>query len=221
MRPATPQQTAGLPPLPDRLRHVYWIGGGSGSGKSTVARRVADGCGLRVYSTDEAMAGHAERSKPEDVPLLTAFVAMDMDARWVYRSPADMLATFHWFRGEGFHLVVEDLLRLAPQPVVVEGFRLLPDLVEPLLADRDHAVWLLPTPEFRRAVFDGRGGPSWPLLARTGHPERALRNLLERDRMFTERLAAETRHLGLRTVEVDPATTEEAVVERVVGVFGC
>jgi hypothetical protein len=30
-------------------------------------------------------------------------------------------------------------------------------LVKPLLAESGHAVWLLPTPEFRRAAFDSRG----------------------------------------------------------------
>jgi dephospho-CoA kinase len=44
-----------LPALRARLRHVYWIGGGSGAGKSTIARRVAGRHGLRVYATDDAM----------------------------------------------------------------------------------------------------------------------------------------------------------------------
>ncbi|WP_202880681.1 hypothetical protein [Kribbella amoyensis] len=38
--------------------------------------------------------------------------------------------------GEGFGLIVDDLLRLPAVPTVVEGFRLLPELVEPLLTDR-------------------------------------------------------------------------------------
>jgi len=33
--------------LRERLRDVYWIGGGSGAGKSTVARRLAAQYGLR------------------------------------------------------------------------------------------------------------------------------------------------------------------------------
>jgi hypothetical protein len=68
-----------------------------------------------------------------------------------------MLETFHWFRGEGFGLIVEDLLRLGRDPgVIAEGFRLLPRLVKPLLAVPGHAAWLLPTPEFRRAAFGRR-----------------------------------------------------------------
>ncbi len=42
------------------MRHVCWLGGGSGAGKSTIARRLAAKHGLRLYSTDEAMADHGD-----------------------------------------------------------------------------------------------------------------------------------------------------------------
>ena len=112
-----------------RLRDVYWIGGGSGAGKSTIARRLAARHGLRLYATDEVMADHGRRSSPVDSPFMAAFAAMNMDERWVSRSPQTMLETFGWFRGEGFGLIVEDLLRLPAGPgVIAEGFRLLPPL---------------------------------------------------------------------------------------------
>jgi 2-phosphoglycerate kinase len=207
--------------LREQLRHVYWIGGGSGAGKSTIARRVADRHGLRVYSTDDEMAEHARRSSREDSPLLQDFMAMNMDERWLNRSPKEMLETFHWFRGEGFPLIVEDLLRLPRAPgVIAEGFRLLPRLVKPLLSAPALAVWLLPTPDFRRAVFEGRGVAARGFLARTADPERAFRNLLERDRMFTDALREETARLALPAVEVETSTTEDELARRVAEVFG-
>jgi hypothetical protein len=93
--------TTDVATLREQLRHVYWIGGGSCAGKSTIARRIADQHGLHLYATDDVMAEHSRRSKPEDCPLLHQFIAMDMDDRWVNRSPTTMLDTFHWFRGEG------------------------------------------------------------------------------------------------------------------------
>jgi hypothetical protein len=205
--------------LRDHLSHVYWLGGGTGGGKSTVARRLAERHGLQVYDTDRAMSDHTKRSSPADTPYLQDFLAMDMDERWANRSPETMLDTFHWFRGEAFGLIVEDLLALAPNQVVAEGFRLLPALVEPLLADRRRAVWLLPTPEFRRMAIEHRGS-LWSIAGRTSAPERALGNLLERNRLFTERLASDLSRLGLRAVTVRPGTTEDGVVDRVGGLLG-
>jgi hypothetical protein len=207
--------------LRERLRQVYWIGGGSCAGKSTVARRMAAEQDMQLYSTDDTMAEHFRRSTPEDCPLLQKFAAMNMDERWLNRSPATMLETFHWFQGECFGLIVEDLLRLpTDRKVVVEGFRLLPRLVKPLLSVSDHAVWLLPTPEFREAAIRKRGGCGSGFIAKTSNPEKALQNLLERDRLFTDRLRKEVEGLKLHAIEVHTAMGEDdslGLVERLFG----
>jgi 2-phosphoglycerate kinase len=208
------------PALSAGFGHVYWIGGGSGAGKSTIARRLAAEYGLQLYATDDVMADHAGRTTVRDAPALAEFAAMDMDERWVNRSPQAMLETFHWYRGEGFDLIVEDLLARPSRPgMVVEGFRLLPHLVEPLPDRPGRAVWLIPTPEFRLAAIESRGS-LWTIAGRTSDPDRALRNLLERDRMFTERLAVEAGELNLPIIEVDSSMTEDDLAERVARTFG-
>jgi 2-phosphoglycerate kinase len=206
--------------LAARLGHVYWIGGGSGAGKSTITRRLAAQRGLSVYAVDAEMARLAGRSTPQDAPFLNEFKSMSFDERWVNRSPQTMLETFHWFRGEAFSLIIEDLLCLPAHPgVIAEGFQLLPHLVQPQLASPDHAVWLLPTPEFRRAAFVSRGS-LWEIPGKTSDPERALRNLLERDRMFTDRLRQEVRRLGLPALEISSAMSEEYLAGRVRRMLG-
>ena len=207
--------------LRKQLRHVYWIGGGSAAGKSTIARRIAAQHRLRLYATDDVMADHARRSTYEDSPLLHRFMAMDMDERWVNRPPNTMFETFHWFQGEGFDMIIEDLLSLPREPgVIVEGFRLLPRLVEPLLSAPTYAVWLLPTPDLREAVVPSRGGSASGFLAKTTDPERAMYNLLERDRMFTNTLREETARLDVPVIEVDATMTEDDLARRVTEVFG-
>ena len=214
-----PKAEDATPALSTPLREVYWIGGGSGAGKSTIARRLAAQYGLSLLATDDAMPDHASRVTLDDCPFLSDFIAMDMDQRWVNRDPETMLETFHWFRGEGFGLIVEDLLR---QPegsaVIVEGFRLLPRLVKPLLGLSSRAIWLLPTPDFRRAAFDSRG-TAWEIPRRTTKPERALRNLLERDRLFTERLRNEATLLDLPVIDVHTAMTEDDLAVQVTESF--
>ncbi|WP_433066680.1 hypothetical protein [Dactylosporangium sp. CS-033363] len=196
------------------MQHVYWIGGGSGAGKSAVARLLADRCGLRLYATDDVMGDHAARAPAAGAPMLEAFRAMSMDERWLLRSPGEMLRSFHWYRGEAFELILEDLRRLPDGPgVVVEGFRLLPSLVAPHAAP-GHAVWLLPTPDFRRTAFERRGA-LWTIAGKTSDPQRALHNLLERDRMFTDRLRAAVAALGLPAIEIDGTEDLDAVAARV------
>lgn len=206
--------------LKRQLGHVYWVGGGSGAGKSTIARRLAKEHGFTHYSTDDVMAEHVELCMPEDCPELTRFLKMDMDERWLYRSPESMLETFHWFRGEGFDLIVDDLLQLSTKTcVIAEGFRLLPNLVQPLLSDRNHAVFLLPSPGFRELAFASRNS-MWDIANKTSNPEAALHNLLERDRMFTDRLREQTRELGLLTIEVDVSQTADNLAARVGDALG-
>ena len=91
--------------------------------------------------------------------------------------------------------------------------------MKPLLAVPSQAVWLLPTPGFRLAAFDSRGA-TWAIAGKTSDPERALRNLLERDRMFTERLSEDANRLELAVVEVDIALAEDDLVEIVAEAFG-
>jgi 2-phosphoglycerate kinase len=207
--------------LCEQLRHVYCIGGGTCAGKSTIARRIADQHALQLYATDDMMAEHSRRSKPEECPFLHQFIAMDMDERWVKRPPTTMLETFHWFRGEGFNLIIEDLLRIPTDfRVVVEGFRVLPQLVKPVLSASDHAVWLLPSPEFRQATIERRGGVTSGFLAKTSNLKRALHNLLERDRMFTDRLRKEVEDLELRAIQINAAMAEEDSANIVAKIFG-
>lgn len=193
------------------LGGVRWIGGGSGAGKSTVARLLGERSGVPVVQTDLSLHEHAAASA--GAPLVDRFVGMSMDERWVDRDPAVMLATFPWFAGDGFELLVEGLP--PERPLLVEGFRLLPRLVAPLLGGDGRAVWLLPAPAMRERAFADRAAEGRAFWLRTSDPGRALANVLERDRLFTERLRQECAALRLPVVDVDGSEGASAVAERV------
>ena len=88
-----------------------------------------------------------------------------------------------------------------------------------LLAASGHAVWLLPTPGFRRVAFASRGS-LWKIAGKTSDPDRALRNLLERDQMFTALLGEETKRLEVAAIKIDTTMTEDDLTERVTEIFG-
>jgi hypothetical protein len=190
-----------------RLGHVRWVGGGSGAGKSTVAARLAAEHGFRLYHI-EPFSQFLDRTTPASAPMLHGFIHMDMDERWVHRTPEVMYETFHGFHGECFDLIVEDLLSLpSSQPVLVDGFAALPRLVLPLVVRPSQAVWLVPSPEFRRAAFESRGS-TWVIPEKTSDPSRALANLLRRDEIFSEAVRREAAELGGQVIEVHRGLTE-------------
>ena len=65
--------------MPPYFPNVYWIGGGSGAGKSTISQRIADLHDCKIYSTDKAMGSHSSRCTPEKCPNLETFKEMTMD----------------------------------------------------------------------------------------------------------------------------------------------
>jgi hypothetical protein len=199
---------------PERLRHIRWIGGGSGAGKSTIAGLLAEEYGLHLYHCDDTQSAHTARSNAADHPMLHAFLALTMDERWVKRTPEEMFHTFHGFHGEGFGLILEDLLELPIDvPVLVEGYKLLPRLVSPLLSRSDQAMWLIPTPEWRRSALSRRGS-LWSIAGRTSDPPTALANFLARDALYTEEVERQAAALQLPTIEVNGSATVDELVER-------
>lgn len=202
------------------LDHVRWVGGGSGAGKTTVTRLLAERFDLQLYSTDATIRVHSERLDAMAAPLLERFRRMSTDERWVQRAPITMYQAFPWFRGEGFDLLIEDLWKMPKDRLVLaEGFRLLPHLVRPHVSDPRHAVWLVPTPSFRRAAFTRRG-PADAFWLRTTDPDRALANLLERDCIFTGVIASDAARNGLEALYVDGTCAIDDMAESLAARFG-
>ena len=125
-----------------------------------------------------------------------------------------MFETFPWFQGEGFDLILDDLMALTDgTAILVEGFRLLPRLVAPLLNHPNQAVWLIPTKEFRRRAFIARGSSWFPY--ETEDPQRAMVNLLMRDRLFADQVVKEAADLNLRILKVNGRPSIDETTRRV------
>jgi hypothetical protein len=84
---------------------------------------------------------------------------------------------------------------------------------------RHDAARSIPTPEFRLAAFESRG-TKWSIPNKTSNPRRALANLLERDRLFTEHLEGMVETTGLPAIKVDGCLTEDALESCIAEKFG-
>ena len=106
--------------------HALWIGGGRGSGKSSLALALSQRFGFQLYSVDERTVVHEGRMPTAsfDSASLDGFVTTSR----------------HRFR-----LVLEDLRSLPDTPaVIVEGVQLFPTSVSAVLGASDQALFLIP-----------------------------------------------------------------------------
>jgi hypothetical protein len=170
-----------------------WIGGGTGGGKTTTARALAVGHGLRRFSLDSFWYAYEARAS---WPQPTA------DERWLLTPPAEQAAQFESASRGMMRFALEDLAALPDVPTVVEGPQILPDLVPP----GDQAVFLDPTPEFQRTVLEPRPMPS-------SDPEQALANRLVKDRLYADRVAELARERGFPVVVMDGSRDLVAEIE--------
>jgi hypothetical protein len=137
------------------LRHVLWIGGPPGGGKSSVATRIARRYGLRWYSADTRTWQHRDRALRAGNAAARRWEAMTPEQRWVGSTPQEMLeGSLHRERGP---MVIDDLKALPGSPLVVaEGSTLPAWALSCGVAERSRAVWLLPTRQFQQATLTDR-----------------------------------------------------------------
>lgn len=169
--------------LTQHLTHVVWIGGSPCAGKTSIADALAAKYHGVAYHFDRMEMEHIARSSTVTNPDLMAFLAMDMDHRWLLRSPEEMArnAIASW-QGR-FPLVLEDLRALPAEALIfAEGPGLFPECVAPLLTDPRQAIWLVSTGPFCMAAREQRRG----VHLETRDPALCLRNIVERDMLMAQ-----------------------------------
>jgi hypothetical protein len=121
-------------------RDVIWLGGATGSGKTSISRILAYRHDLQLYNVDHRTFDHENRLGPRE-------------RDWTLPA-GELVDVFVAYSHERWPLVVADLEALAATPAVIaEGPHLLPELV-PTGAQ---AVFLVPSEQRIRATREERG----------------------------------------------------------------
>jgi hypothetical protein len=200
----------------ERLRHIRWIGGGTGTGKSTVAAILATRFGLDICHGDQAERGYVARVRADKQPRFAALLAMSVAQRWLERTPEQIFAEMPSLHGEMFPFVLDDLLaRPSGRILLVDDFRTLPRNVAPLLSWPSQAVFLLPTPSFREQALRSRYADPERARANWGDadPEPIIAARLARDELWDAEVRRQAQQWGLPVIEVDGTRTASELAD--------
>ena len=175
------------------LTNVVWLGGATGSGKSSIARALAGRHDLQLYNVDHRTWTHSARCADD------SFLALSMDERWLLPSPEQLVARFVAAAAERLPLILEDVAALPDVPgAIVEGPQLIPSLIAPYVAAPDQVLMLVPDQARQRATVAERGS-----MRLTSDPEGAAANLHRRNALLAEFIASKAEQHGYPLLHVD------------------
>jgi hypothetical protein len=184
------------------LANVVWLGGATGSGKSSIARELARRHDLQLYNIDHRTWTHSARSGEG------SFLTLSMDERWLVPTPEQLVQRFVQAAEERLPLILEDLAALPEAPgAIVEGPQLIPSVIAAAVTAPDQVLLLVPGEQRQRATLAERGS-----MRGTSDPGRAVLNLHRRNVRLAELIALEADRLGYSLLRVDRAV--EAMIER-------
>lgn len=196
-------------PAREDFREVYWLGGGGCSGKSSVARILAERFALPYYSCDDAFEEHLRRADPVRHASFLRIGRLEPRELWA-PSAETQAADLLLFYKEGLELVLEDVAS-RKGPMLAEGAGLRPELIAPYVASPRHALWLVATPDFRRSRYPRRGPWVAELLAGCDDPAATFERWMERDDRMSSTLMEEARRRDLNVLEIDGRRAVEEV----------
>jgi hypothetical protein len=208
--------------LRQRLAHVRWIGGGTSTGKSTVAAVLAGRFGVDIYDGDRGERGYVTRVRPDEQPRYAALLAMSAGQRWLDRTPERIFAEMPSLHGESFPFVLADLLcHPGGRVLLVDDFRTLPREVAPLLGWQGQAVFLLPAPSFREQALRTRYADPDRARANWGDadPQRMLAARLARDHLWDAEIRGQAGEHGLPVIDVDGTRSPDQVAHEIARAF--
>lgn len=197
----------------ERLSHVIWIGGGTDSGKSSVADVIAKRFDLKAYHYDRSEMSHIHRLSgvsKDYRELLEELESASMDEWWVHPTPQELtIRSLESFQLR-FLPALEDLMAFEGR-VIAEGFGFTPDLLASVLKSASQAVWLVPTEQFKRDSMLRRGKPSF--RDKVSDPERGTQNLIDRDALLSERVKIQAERHGFSVYTVDGNKTVDEMAD--------
>ena len=192
---------------------VILIGGSSHTGKSTVARALAERLGWEVISTD-SLARHPGRPWAPEGQAVRPHVAEHYLTLEVDQLIDSVLAHYRGMWPMVRALIVARLNDPSAAPLVLEGSALWPEQVAELGLDGVMAIWLTaPDPLFERRIHAESG-----YHATQGERRHLIEKFVARTKRYNQLMMRHVKRLRLKWIDVEKAADVEAACVKALGI---
>jgi len=184
------------------MRTVYLIGGGPGTGKTTIAQKLGERYNLQYFKADAFVNEHQPAAAAQEYPMnsfLETVPEAERPLELIRFTAKQELAR----QSELFFMFAKELEDHEYDQAIIEGNCLLPELVSTQLDTQVYrSVWLIPTPPFQAQIYPNR---DWAkeLLAQADDPDLTLQQWLQRDAEYNEAVKSQAKTHNLPFLVVD------------------
>lgn len=194
-------------------RNLWWLIGGSGSGKTTISRAVAGRLAIPVYDMDDAFFGRFQLD-PARHPATNAWFTAENPLGWMLSLPWPAFdALYRASNAEMLDLLAADLDGRPDEPLLIDGGVTHPSvLARAVPAER---IICLEREEASRArEWEAAATRAEMRAAVLALPDGAAmwQRFLEYDRRMTTTIGRESREQGIRVVYWDETTSLESLI---------
>lgn len=198
----------------EKLSHVIWIGGPTDSGKTTIAKQIAEIKGYQYYSYDQTGAEHLQKLAQINTKH-KKYIKSVLTEHWAGYTALEIAEQSLEIAKERFQFVIEDVQVLPNHiPVIAEGAGFMPEIVRPVMTNRFQGIWLLPTEEVMKTSF---GKKARFLRSRMGEQaEEIIQTLLQANIHLMEAVKSQAEQYNYKVYQI---VGSRSVVENVTSVW--
>ena len=165
--------------------NIYYIGGSTCAGKSSVAEILSKKHDLYYFKTDDFLDKYMQAGARKGYPVCRKTAGMSAEQIWMREPLLQCREEFDIYR-EIFEFVAADLDRIEWKGgIITEGTAYLPELMKQFGVPGSRYIVITPTKEFQ--VIHYRKRAFVPLvLEGCSDKEKAFRNWMDRDVLFAQ-----------------------------------
>jgi adenylate kinase family enzyme len=181
---------------------TYYIGGSPCSGKSTIAKILAEKYNLTYFKVDDYLDEYTKKGALQGYNICKNQLKMNAEQLWM-REPLLQCQEEFLFYEEIFEYILSDLKKITNNSAIItEGAAYLPTLIKKFNISKDRFFSVVPTREFQIFHYKQR---AWVPHALSGckNKEKAFLNWMERDALFALEVNQQCAEIGFSSITND------------------